>query len=91
MKSNHGDIEAEVTSLAEDFTTPPSMFAAESELTYYADGTRVIVRGSSKDGRTGTTIGVKHAFPYPFQAVRWDDGDSSCIAPHPLRRIEVAA
>lgn len=80
--------DANVEPLKRDFTTPKSMFAAESELTLYADGTPVVVRGTSRDGWTGKTVGIKRSFPYPYQAVRWDhDGSISNIAPHPLERL----
>lgn len=70
-----------VVPVSETFATAANMF--DPSLTFYADGTRVVVRGVSQfaanvwDGRTGVTVGRLPAFPYGFRqcagttAARW--------------------
>ncbi|MFF7953649.1 hypothetical protein [Streptomyces griseorubiginosus] len=85
------DIEQRARSLEEDVVTPRTMF--DPELTYYADGTRVVMRAAKGTERTGTTFGMAGSgLPnvYAFQAVRWDDGSADLIAPHVLYRAEPA-
>lgn len=81
-----------VVPVAETFSTGANFF--DPSLTLYADGTRVVVRGVSQlasdmwDGRTGVTVGRLPAFPYGFQAVRWDDsGKVDNVAPHVLHEL----
>lgn len=82
-----------VTPLVEDVVRPAGMF--DPELTYYADGTHVVVRGAAplnstvRNGRTGVTQGrTAGSSPYPFQVVRWDDdGTTDNVAPHVLARV----
>ena len=82
-----------VTPLVEDIIRPAGMF--DPELTYYADGTHVVVHGAAttggalRNGRTGVTQGrTVGSFPYPFQVVRWDDdGTTDNVAPHVLARV----
>lgn len=86
------DIEQRARSLEADVVTPPTMF--DPELTYYADGTRVVMRAAKgTEERMGTTFGMAGSgLPnvYAFQAVRWDDGSADLIAPHVLHRAEPA-
>lgn len=80
------DIERRVRPLDADTVTPRTMF--DPELTYYADGTRVVMRAKGTE-RTGTTFGMAHgAAAYAYQAVRWDDGGADLVAPHVLRRAD---
>lgn len=84
------DIEQRVLSLDADLVTAPTMF--DPELTYYVDGTRVVMRAKGAE-RSGTTFGMAWSgLPnvYAYQAVRWDDGDADLIAPHVLHRAEQA-
>ncbi|UQA95656.1 hypothetical protein [Streptomyces halobius] len=78
---------ATVKPLAEDFTAPATMF--DPELTYYADGTAVVMRWEGGE-KAGTTIGMTvDRSPYQYQAVRFEDGTTSNVAPHVLhRRVE---
>lgn len=76
----------------ETYATGANMF--DPELTFYADGTRVVVRGVSPlasdmwDGRTGVTVGRLPAFPYGYQAVQWDDnGQVDNVVPHILHEL----
>jgi hypothetical protein len=69
--------------LTTDTTSAPTMF--EPVLTYYADGTAVVMQ-TPGTSRTGTTAGIKTAFPYAFQLVDWPDGTRGAVAPHVLRR-----
>ncbi|MGV9237820.1 hypothetical protein [Streptomyces nigra] len=80
-------IERRVRSLAADVVTPRTMF--DPELTYYGDGTRVVMRARGGAERCGTTFGMAASgLPnvYAFQAVRWDGGDADLVAPHVLHR-----
>lgn len=75
--------------LSTDLIVPASMF--DPELTYYADGTRVVVRGahpaaSLPNGRRGVAAGKVSGAPYAFQRVVWDDGGEDDVAPHVLAR-----
>ncbi|MEU0950459.1 hypothetical protein ABZ379_48750 [Streptomyces canus] len=82
------DIERRVRPLEADTVTAATMF--DRELTYYADGTRVVMRAKGTE-RTGTTFGMAGSgLPnvYAYQAVRWDDGDADLVAPHVLHRAE---
>ncbi|KOV94614.1 MULTISPECIES: hypothetical protein [unclassified Streptomyces] len=80
------DIEARVSPLEADETRPRTMF--DPELTYYADGTRVVMRAKGTE-RTGVTFGMASgAAAYAFQAVRWDGGGADLVAPHVLHRAE---
>ncbi|MFD4574251.1 hypothetical protein ACFWNK_19815 [Streptomyces sp. NPDC058417] len=82
------DIEQRVRPLDADTVTAPTMF--DPELTYYADGTRVVMRAKDTE-RTGTTFGMAGSgLPnvYAYQAVRWDDGDADLVAPHVLHRAD---
>ncbi|MDH6489622.1 hypothetical protein [Streptomyces sp. SAI-127] len=82
------DIERRVHPVEADTVTAATMF--DPELTYYADGTRVVMRAKDTE-RTGTTFGkAGSGLPnvYAYQAVRWDDGDADLIAPHVLHRAD---
>lgn len=81
-----------VVPVPETVATARTMF--EPSLTFYADGTRVAVQDVSAlasdmwNGRTGVTVGYRPAFPYGFQAVRWDDsGRVDNVVPHILREV----
>lgn len=77
---------SEVQPLPADMTVPATMW--DPALTYYADGTAVIM---TWDGgtRAGVTCGMtRGGIPYEFQAVRWADDSVSRVAPHVLRRAE---
>ncbi|MCL3999189.1 hypothetical protein M4438_37855, partial [Streptomyces lavenduligriseus] len=72
--------------LASDVTRPATMF--DPALTYYADGTHVVMRARGTE-RSGLTFGTAEgAAPYAYQAVRWDDVGADLVAPHVLRRAE---
>ncbi|MGW3971052.1 hypothetical protein ACWEFD_17355 [Streptomyces ardesiacus] len=80
------DIERRVRPLDADTVTTATMF--DPELTYYTDGTRVVMRAKDTE-RTGTTFGVADgAAPYAYQAVRWDNGGADLVAPHVLHRAD---
>ncbi|GAA0574788.1 hypothetical protein [Streptomyces mordarskii] len=79
------DIERRVRPLDADTTTPKTMF--DPELTYYADGTPVVMRAKGIE-RTGSTFGMADGAAYAYQAVRWDDGGADLVAPHVLHRAE---
>ncbi|MER6367191.1 hypothetical protein ABT255_02225 [Streptomyces mirabilis] len=80
------DIERRVRPLDADTVTAVTMF--DPELTYYMDGTRVVMRAKDTE-RTGTTFGMADgAAPYAYQAVRWDDGGADLVAPHVLHRAD---
>lgn len=69
-----------------DTVTAATMF--HPELTYYTDGTRVVMRAKDTE-RTGTTFGMADgAAPYAYQAVRWDDDGADLVAPHVLHRAD---
>ncbi|KOT46800.1 hypothetical protein ADK41_01050 [Streptomyces caelestis] len=79
------DIVIRARPLASDVTRPATMF--DPALTYYADGTHVVMRRGTE--RSGRTFGVAEgAAPYAHQAVRWDDVGADLVAPHVLRRAE---
>lgn len=79
------DANPRIRHLDTDITTPANTF--DTELTYYADGTRVKSVAGRDTDRYGTTIGMTvDAIPYQFQAVRWDDGQTENYAPQALRR-----
>ncbi|MFK0154210.1 hypothetical protein ACIQVK_19320 [Streptomyces sp. NPDC090493] len=85
------DIERRVRPLDADTVTAATMFAPQ--LTYYADGTQVVMRAKDTE-RTGVTFGMAGSgLPnvYAYQAVRWDDGGADLVAPHVLRRADQAA
>lgn len=75
------------TALTQDVTTPATMF--EPELTYYADGTDLMMvwngglrgRRVTAAGMTGVGIGG-----YAFQVVRYADGSLHNVAPHVLHK-----
>jgi hypothetical protein len=82
------DIEPRVRPVEADTVTARTMF--DPELTYYADGTRVVMRAKGTE-RTGTTFGMAGSgLPnvYAYQAVRWDDGGADLVAPHVLHRAD---
>ncbi|MDX3020120.1 hypothetical protein [Streptomyces acidiscabies] len=80
------DIERRVRPLDADTVTAVTMF--DPELTYYADGTRVVMRAKDTE-RTGTTFGMADgAAPYAYQAVRWEDGGADLVVPHVLHRAD---
>jgi len=87
-------------SLDEDVTTAADM--SNPQLTYFADGTPVIVQGvapgyagEARNGRTGVTNGAKGAVgggqrlgsSYAFQVVDWDGGGRDAVVPHVLQRL----
>ncbi|MBT2492364.1 hypothetical protein J7E96_28410 [Streptomyces sp. ISL-96] len=80
---------ARIKALTEDVTTPATMF--DPELTYYADGTPVVMRWTGGE-KPGTTAGMTvDRGPYAFQAVTFEDGTTSNVAPHVLHRIDPPA
>lgn len=80
------DIVIRARPLASDVTRPSTMF--DPALTYYADGTHVVMRARGTE-RSGRTFGVAEgAASYAYQAVRWDDVGADLVAPHVLRRAE---
>ncbi|MFI5689655.1 hypothetical protein [Streptomyces sp. NPDC051636] len=73
------DIVIRARPLASDVTCPATMF--DRVLTYYADGTHVVMRARGTE-RSGHTFGMAEgAASYAFHAVRWDDGGADLIAP----------
>lgn len=63
----------------------------DPELTYFADGTDVVMRARGEE-RRGVTYGVSEdGATYARQAVRWDDGGEDLIAPHVLHRADEVA
>ncbi|OEJ29056.1 hypothetical protein AS594_36260 [Streptomyces agglomeratus] len=80
------DIVIRARPLTSDVTRPATMF--DPALTYYADGTHVVMRAQGTE-RSGHAFGLAEgAAPYCFQAVRWDDGGADLVAPHVLHRVE---
>lgn len=78
---------SDVEAVAADKVVPAGMF--DPELTYYADGTHVVMRAQGAEQR-GVTIGMTtNAGPYQFQAVRFADGTVKNVAPHVLHRDDV--
>jgi hypothetical protein len=74
--------DAQVIALDADETDPATMY--DPALTYYADGTRVVMRARGQE-RRGVTFGrTKGGAVYGSQAVRWDDGGEDLVAPHVL-------
>lgn len=81
-------VEARITSINADVTVPAGMF--DPELTYFADGTHVVMRAQGTE-QYGVTVGMTtDASPYQFQAVRFADGTVKNVAPHVLHRNDVA-
>lgn len=74
---------AAITHLAEDETVPATTF--DPELTYYADGTAVVMT-TTAGRRYGNTAGRVAGAPYDFQRVIWADGGADNVAPHVLSR-----
>ncbi|MFD4609986.1 hypothetical protein ACFWOT_18170 [Streptomyces sp. NPDC058440] len=80
------DIVIRARPLASDVTRSATMF--DPALTYYADGTDVVMRARGTEC-SGRTFGMAEgAASYAFQAVRWDDGGADFVAPHVLHRVE---
>lgn len=80
------DLQARVRHLEADEIRPADMF--NPELTYYADGTAVVMRAQDTE-RSGVTFGIcDNTTAYPFQAVQWLDGGADLIAPHVLHRAD---
>ncbi|MEU5137081.1 hypothetical protein [Streptomyces californicus] len=78
------DIVIRARPLASDVHRPAT--ALDPALTYYADGTHVVMRARGAT-RTGRTFGVAEgSASYPYQAVRWDDLGADLVAPHVLSR-----
>ncbi|MGC0379987.1 hypothetical protein [Streptomyces sp. SAI-129] len=83
------DIVIRARPLASDLTRPATMF--DPALSYYADGTHVVMRARGTE-RFGHTFGMAEgAASYAYQAVRWDDGGADLVAPHVLHRVESQA
>lgn len=81
-------ITSETRTLDRNYTTAPTMF--DPALTYYADGTPVVMRWAGGEKR-GVACGMStDKGPYQFQAVTWDDGGADLVAPHVLHVIEPA-
>lgn len=79
----------QIKPLNQDITTPANMY--DPELTYYADGTVVIMRWVGGE-KHGTTFGMSvDSGPYQFQAVRWTEGGEDLIAPQVLHRATETA
>lgn len=77
-------VEAGITPIDADVTVPAGMF--DPELTYFADGTHVVMRAQGTE-QHGVTVGMTtDAGPYQFQAVRFADGTVKNVAPHVLHR-----
>lgn len=77
-----------VEALTTDKVVPAGMF--DPELTYYADGTHVVMRTQDIEQR-GVAVGMTtDAGPYQFQSVRFADGTVKNVAPHVLHRDEIA-
>jgi hypothetical protein len=73
-----------IHSLSIDVVAPSNMF--DDELTYYADGTAVVMRAKGTE-RTGVAVGrADGGVGYDFQAVRWDDGGQDNVSPQVLHR-----
>lgn len=91
MNEIRAEIAAESTDVEAvdaDKVVPAGMF--DPELTYYADGTHVVMRAQGAE-QHGVTIGMTtNASPYQFQAVRFADGTVKNVAPHVLHRDDVA-
>jgi hypothetical protein len=66
-----------------DETTEPNQF--DPALTYYADGTPVVMRARG-EVRRGVAAGRIAGHPYDFQVVRWNGGGTDHVAPHVLHR-----
>lgn len=80
--------QSNVEAVTADRIVPAGMF--DPELTYYADGTHVVMRAQGTEQR-GVTIGMTtNAGPYQFQAVRFADGTVKNVAPHVLHRDDIA-
>lgn len=77
-----------VEAVTADTVVPAKMF--DPELTYFADGTQVVMRAQDNE-QYGVTVGMTtDASPYQFQAVRFADGTVKNVAPHVLHRNDVA-
>ncbi|MEV0778910.1 hypothetical protein [Streptomyces sp. NPDC050428] len=77
-----------IETLAQDLITPATMF--DPALTYYANGTRVVMRWNGGE-KTGITEGMtRNGGTYQYQAVRFEDGATSNVAPHVLHRATPA-
>lgn len=91
MNEIRAEIAAEkshVEALTADKVVPAGMF--DPELTYYADGTHVVMRAQGTE-QQGVAVGMTtDAGPYQFQAVRFADGTVKNVAPHVLHRDEIA-
>ncbi|MFJ9900589.1 hypothetical protein ACIQPR_45410 [Streptomyces sp. NPDC091280] len=86
--SRGADIERRVCPLDVDIVTASTMF--DPELTYYADGTRVVMRARDTE-RAGVTFGMAESgLPNvcAYQAVRWGDDAVDLVAPHVLHRAD---
>lgn len=91
MNEIRAEIAAEkshVEALTADKVVPAGMF--DPELTYYADGTYVVMRAQGTE-QQGIAVGMTvNAGPYQFQAVRFSDGTVKNVAPHVLHRDDIA-
>lgn len=73
-----------VVSLDSDVTIPANHF--DPELTYFADGTPLVMRAKGIE-KNGVAVGMStDSMPYQSQAVRWDEGGEDLVAPHVLHR-----
>ena len=90
MNEIRAEIAAEkshVEALTADKVVPAGMF--DPELTYYADGTYVVMRAQGTE-QQGIAVGMTvNAGPYQFQAVRFSDGTVKNVAPHVLHRDDI--
>jgi hypothetical protein len=66
-----------------DEVTEPNYF--DPTLTFYADGTPVVMRAGGQT-RRGVAAGRITGHLYDFQVVRWNDGGTDHVAPHVLHR-----
>ncbi|WDN56173.1 hypothetical protein [Streptomyces clavuligerus] len=83
------DIVIRARPLESDLTRPATMF--DPALTYYADGTQVVMRARGTE-RSGRTFGMAEGgAPYAFQTVRWDNGSADLVAPQVLHRADSMA
>jgi len=77
----------EVERLDADDIRPGTMF--DPPLTYYADGTPVVMEVLG-ELRRGLAAGRVDAQPYPWQRVLWADNTETNVAPHVLQRDDAA-
>jgi hypothetical protein len=77
-----------IETLAADVTSAATMY--DAPLTYFADGTAVVMRanGTARYGVASGRVGSGLPNVYAFQVVTWSDGTTDNVAPHVLHRDE---